>query len=257
MKRRAVAQRRWHEPKNQSAADLAQFEAMEKEFLAASGGLAQKIDTFPRFVTRQAIAKFLARYEIFKKILIIGGSIVECGVLDGAGLFTFAKLSSIFEPVNHPRRVIGFDTFAGVRGITARDRRGTSSHARRGGLRGATLRELERSVALYDLNRPLSHIPKIELVKGDLSKTAPAYVRDHPHLVVALLYLDVDIFLPTRDALKAFRPRMPRGAVVVFDELNARDFPGETEAVHQVLGLHKVRIRRFPFDSYLSYAVLD
>ena len=245
------------EPKNQSANDLAQFELVEQVFLGSAGTLADRVDGFPKFASRQAIAKFLARYEIFKKVLPVNGSIVECGVLHGAGLLTFAKLSAIFEPANHVRKVIGFDTFEGFPSVHERDTSGgTSSHFARGGLTGSPLEDVQRAVELFDANRPIAHIPKVELVRGDLCVTAPEYLRANPHLVVSLLYLDVDLYEPTKAALETFVPRMPKGAVIVFAELNAKMFPGETVAVDEVLGLKNLRIERFPSDSYLSYCVL-
>ncbi len=245
------------EPKNQSSADRAQFERVEEVFNSSAGTLSERIDGFPKFASRQSIGKFLARYEIFKKILHVNGSIVECGVLHGAGLLTFAKLSSLFEPSNHVRKVIGFDTFEGFPTIHEKDTKGgDSSHFSVGGLTGSAMDDVANAVALYDLNRPIAHIPKVELVKGDLCETAPRYLEENPHLVVSLLYLDVDLYEPTAVALRTFVPRMPRGAVIVFDELNAKMFPGETRAVDEVLGLKNLKIERFPFDSYVSYCVL-
>jgi hypothetical protein len=245
------------EPGNQSETDRDQFDRVTGVFERSAGTLAEKVDAFPKFASRQAIAKFLARHEIFKRTLGINGSVVECGVLHGGGLLTFAKLSSIYEPVNHTRKVIGFDTFAGFPSVSGTDTsRGTSEHLSTGGLTGSSREDVDEAIALYDANRPLSHIAKVELVEGDLVETAPRYLDDNPHLVVSLLYLDVDLYEPTKAALDTFLPRMPRGAVVAFDELNARIFPGETQAVHEVLGLSELRIERFPFDSYVSYAVL-
>lgn len=243
------------EPKNQSKEDLNQFELSAAIFEEASGETRDKLDNFPRFASRQSIAKFLARYEIFKKIVNIHGSIVECGVLQGAGLFTLAKLSSILEPVNHTRRIIGFDTFEGFPHIHEVDKSGSFSDLTVGGLKGSSLDELTRSVTHYDLNRPIAHIPKIELVKGDICKTAPEYVANHPHLIVSMLYLDLDLYEPTKASLEAFLPLIPKGGVIVFDELNAEIFPGETRAVDEVLGLKNIKIERFYFDSYISYFV--
>ena len=170
----------------------------------------------------------------------------------------FAKLSSLFEPANHVRKIIGFDTFDGFPTIHNKDKKkGTSSHFKEGGLKGSSLQEIQEAVNLFDLNRPISHIPKIELIKGDITKTAPAYVQENPHLVVSLLYLDVDLYEPTKAALETFVPRMPKGSVIAFDELNAKMFPGETNAVDEVLGLKNIKIQRFPFESYVSYCVLD
>jgi len=245
------------EPKNQSKGDLAQFDMMENVFNSSIGTMIEKIDAFPKFATRQAIGKFLARYEIFKKILNVNGSVIECGVLHGGGLLTYAKLSSILEPVNHPRKIIGFDTFEGFPSIHEKDtKQGTSSYFKKGALKGSSIRDVEEAIKLYDQNRPISHIPKIELVKGDITKTAPNYLKDNPHLVVSMLYLDLDLYEPTKIALETFVPRMPKGAIIVFDQLNAKMFPGETDAVDEVLGIKNIKIERFTFDSYISYCVL-
>lgn len=245
------------EPKNQSAADRRQFEEVAGVFERASGTVAEKVDAFPKFASRQAMAKFLARYHIFMKSLDVGGSVVECGVLHGGGLMTFAKLSSIFEPANHTRKIIGFDTFSGFPSISEQDRGGDgSSHLEGGGLAGSSAAEIQEAVDLYDANRPISHIPKVELVEGDICSTAAEYVERNPHLVVSLLYLDLDLYEPTKAALDAFLPRMPKGAIVAFDELNASIFPGETSAVDELLGLRNIRIQRFPYDPYVSYCEL-
>lgn len=243
---------------SQSNHDLSQFSATEALFSNDPADLIERIEAFPKFASRQTIAKFLTKYEIFRRILTVNGSIVECGVLHGAGLLTWAKLSSIFEPANHVRKVIGFDTFGGFPSVSGEDTRtGTFNELKQGGLTGSAFANVLEAVRVYDLNRPISHIPKVELVQGDLCKTAPAYLESNPHLVVSLLYLDLDLYEPTRKALEVFLPRMPKGAVIVFDELNAKIFPGETIAVIEQIGLRNLRIERFSFDSYVSYAVLD
>lgn len=174
-----------------------------------------------------------------------------------AGLLAWAKLSSILEPINHTRKIIGFDTFEGFPNIHEKDTHtGDSTHFRKGGLRGSSYQNVLKAIEVYDLNRPLQHIPKIEIIKGDLMETADRYVQENPHLVVSLLYLDLDLYEPTRKALEVFVPRMTNGSIICFDELNAKMFPGETIAVQEVLGLRNLRIRRFAFDSYVSYAVL-
>lgn len=244
------------EIKNQSKQDLGFFEQTARFFESGPDSTLNKIENFAKYVPRQTLAKFLARCEVFNRILNVNGSIVECGVLRGGGLFTFAKLSSIFEPVNHTRKIIGFDTFGGFPSIHEKDRQSTSSHLQEGGLGADVYEELLEGVALYDSNRAVGHIPKIELVKGDIAETMPKYVQDNPHLVVSLLYLDVDLYEPTKIALECLLDRIPKGGIICFDELNAKMFTGETAAVHEVIGLNNLRIERFPFDSYVSYAVL-
>ncbi len=244
--------------KSQSNQDMSQFGATELLFQEDPADLIEKIEAFPKFASRQSIAKFLTKYEIFKRILTVNGSIVECGVLHGAGLLAWAKLSSIFEPANHVRKVIGFDTFGGFPSVAGEDTQtGTFNDLKKGGLIGSNFDNVLEAVKVYDLNRPINHIQKVELVQGDLCDTAPAYLESNPHLVISLLYLDLDLYEPTKKALEVFLPRMPRGAIIAFDELNAKIFPGETMAVMEKIGLRNLRVERFPFDSYVSFAVLD
>ena len=71
-----------------------------------------------------------------------------------------------------------------------------------------------------------------------------------------MLYLDFGVYEPTRIALEHFLPLMPQGAVLAFDELSQAACPGETQAALNTVGLRNLRIRRFPYATALSYAVL-
>ena len=218
----------------------------------------QRLQNFPRHVRRQDIARFLTKYELFKLALPCHGSIVECGVFAGGGLLGWMHFSSILEPYNHTRRVIGFDTFDGFPDVHEKDTlTGTSDHLHKHAfsIGSAIQEEIATLAGLHNQNRPLGHIPKVELVAGDACRTIPSYVKKHPHLLVSLLYLDFDIYAPTKAAIKHFYPRMPKGSVVAFDELNCPEFPGETTALLESLDLRQVELRRLPMDPHISYFI--
>jgi hypothetical protein len=227
-------------------------------FENASVPLAQRLETFPRHVRRQDLARFLVRYEIFKLNLGVHGSVVECGVFAGGGLMTWAQCSSILEPYNHTRRVIGFDTFTGFPKTHDKDTSsGTSEYLHTGAFHSSNgiVEELNHLAAIHDRNRPLGHIPKIELVQGDSCETIPQYLDQNPHLLISLLYLDFDLYEPTKTALEYFLPRVVPGGIVAFDELNSPDFPGETSAFLEQAALARAPLCRFPSDPYISYYV--
>src|SRR5262245_26364334 len=183
-------------------------------FIRSRTPLAQRLQTFPRHVRRQDIARFLARHEIFKLSLPANGSIVECGVFAGGGLMSWAHFSAIYEPYNHTRRVIGFDTFKGFPEVHGKDfGHGISEHAHAGAFQTADniQAELQSLIKIHDRNRPLGHIPKIDLVAGNATETIPNFVDGHPHMLVSLLYLDFDIYEPTKVALDTFLPRIVKG----------------------------------------------
>jgi hypothetical protein len=214
----------------------------------------QKIENFPKYVRRQNLTRFLSLYEIFKRIVPIKGSIVECGVHQGFGLMTWAKLAAIIEPVNLTRRIYGFDTFSGFPSLSAADRAAASHHVGVGDLYADSQEELVELVAAHDSTRFLGHVPKTQLIKGDAVKTIPGFLKESPHVVVSLLFMDFDLYEPTRVALEHFLPRMPKGAIVAFDELDNPLWPGETVAMLEVLDRYKLRIERLPFDPYIGFA---
>jgi hypothetical protein len=94
-------------------------------------------------------------------------------------------------------------------------------------------------------------------VKGDVKETAPDFIEKNPETIVSLLYLDVNLYEPTKAALDAFLPRMPKGSVIVFDELNDRGLPGETIALLNSIDIKKLRIERFTYDTKISFAVIE
>jgi hypothetical protein len=214
------------------------------------------LDNFPKYVRRQALTRLLALYELFKMVLDVKGSVVECGVYRGFGLATWAKLSAILEPVNLMRTVYGFDTFTGFPAVGMEDRvlEGTVAAPDVGDLAADSYDELQALMAIYDSDRYLGHVPKVKLIRGDAVETIPQFVAENRHLVVSLLFLDFDLFEPTRAALQHLTPRMPKGAVIAFDELDNPIWPGETEALSDALGIGRLEFRRLQFDPYIAFA---
>jgi hypothetical protein len=229
-------------------------EQLERCIDASPFSLVDRMRNFTLYTPRQDMTNFLIRHEIFKRVVNVQGSIVECGVLHGGGLMAWAQFSAIYEPTNHQRRIIGFDTFSGFPKLTKQDRLSESAQAHKGGLAVDSYEHLQECIRLYDMNRFIGHVPKVELVRGDSVKTIPQYLQQNPHLIVSLLYLDFDIYEPTRAALKHFLPRMPKGAIIAFDELNLKDWPGESIAVLESFDLKDYRIERLPFGSVISFA---
>ena len=215
-----------------------------------------KLENFTKYVRRQHLKRFLALYEVFKLALPVKGSIVECGVFRGFGLMSWAKLSAMLEPENLTRRIYGFDTFQGFPSIADKDR-SAFAESNEGDLCADSYEELQQLIREYDRDRFLGHIPKVELIKGDIAKTVPEFAASHPHLVVSLLYLDADMYEPTKVALETFLPRMPKGAVIAFDELDNPIWPGETCAALDAVGLRNLRLRRMDWDPYIAFATID
>lgn len=246
-----------HLPENQTKKDDEYYVRLADYFDSAAGGTLDKLRAFTKHVPVAEIGRFLAKSKLFENILGIHGSVVECGVFMGGGVMTWANLSAILEPLNHIRKIIGFDTFSGFVDVSEEDRsNAVNNNLKKGGLSASTYEDILECARIFDTYRPLGHIPKIELVKGDASETIPKYIDENQHLLVALLYLDFDLYAPTKVALEAFLPRMPKGAIVAFDELGMKQWPGETRAVMEMLDMRDLKLERFQFQPQISYAVL-
>ena len=215
-----------------------------------------KLENFTKYVNRQRLTRLLALYEIFRRILPVKGSIIECGIYRGFGLMAWANLSAILEPVNLTRRIYGFDTFEGFPSVGDEDVNAVTKMASKD-LSAACFSELSELIKIYDSTRFLGHVNKVQLIKGDATKTIPAFIKNNKHLVVSLLFLDFDLFEPTKVAIENFYPRMPKGSIIAFDELDNPIWPGETTALLDTVGINNLRIERVEFDPYIGFAVID
>lgn len=227
-------------------------------------------DNFPKYCAQVYIARFLSRAELFKQIINVSGSIVECGVGNGSGLLSWYQLSKLLEPHNRRRIIYGFDTFSGFPSVHPKD--GDDHQA--GDQHYPVLDDIQRSIAMQSQNwimmqhdqtnwirpkrffmtHPWAHI---QLIEGDFRETGSAFLKANPHVVISMLYLDFDLYAPTAHALNIFRDRMPKGAIVAFDELDHPDWPGETLALLEGIGIRNLELKRFPWEPTLAYAVMS
>jgi hypothetical protein len=202
------------------------------------------------FSTRQAVSEMAVRYELFQMIREVSGSIVECGVARGNNLLLFSHLSSVFEPYAINRRIVGFDTFQGFRSMGGKgDPTDISEHD----FADTSEATIQRAIELADMNRAAGHMARTEIISGDAVQTIPAYVAAHAELTVALLYIDFDIYEPTRVALQSLLPLVCKGGIVAFDEFNYSKFAGETAAFKELVEVNKVELKRFYFDPFVAY----
>lgn len=205
------------------------------------------------FMKRQDVARLLFLNELYQKILGVHGVIMEFGVRWGRHLASFTSLRGIYEPYNYNRTIVGFDTFAGFPAVHEKD---GAANIIKSGSYGVTPHYeeyLERVLNYHEGEHPLAHMKKFELVRGDASETIEHYLEAHPETIVALAYFDMDIYEPTERCLRAIKSHLTRGSIIGFDELNHPDFPGETVAVREVLGLGNYKIAHSPFGTVQAY----
>jgi hypothetical protein len=183
-----------------------------------------------------ALAKILFLDEIYKRVVGIPGHIMEFGVWWGQSVTTFENLRAIHEPYNHQRHVVAFDTFTGYPEVGSKDRESDIISTGVYKVNDGYEKYLEELVDFHEKENVMSHIKKHSIVKGDVRETLPAWLTENPQAFVSLAFFDMALYEPTKLALQAILPRLIKGSIIVFDELNHKDYPGETEAALEILG---------------------
>jgi hypothetical protein len=203
------------------------------------------------------LAKILYLNELYQKIESLPGIIIEFGVWWGANLALFESFRAVYEPYNWTRKVVGFDTFEGYPSVSEKD--GQSTYAAVGGYTVTPGYDeyLSKLLDAHEADNVMAHLKKYELVRGNVVQTIDQYLKDNPQTIIALAYFDLALYEPTRKCLEAIRPHLVRGSVLAMDELNSADFPGESIALREVLGLDTYKIVKSHFLPDRAYIVIE
>jgi hypothetical protein len=209
------------------------------------------------FIKRQDLSMLLFMNELYKKILGVHGVVMEFGVRWGKNLALFENFRGLYEPFNHNRKIIGFDTFDGFPSVNAKDGEDDIIKAGSFNVTEDYDKYLDQVLSYHEQESPIAHMKKYEIIKGDASEQILQYLDRHPETIIALAYFDFDIYEPTVACLKVIRNRVTRGSVIGFDELNVRQYPGETIAFHEVFGLDRYKIQHSLYSPTQSYIVIE
>lgn len=205
----------------------------------------EMLDNLHLFITPQQFRRIYFLTEVYKQILEVPGCVMQFGVRWGRELALFESLRTLFESFHHARRIVGFDTFDGYAGVDRKD--GGHAVMAEGNLSTTNdyESELQRVLSCRNQLDPLGQIVKFDLVAGDVAETLPAYLEENPHTVVALAHLDLNLYAPTKTVLELLLPHIPKGGVIIIDEVALKSMPGETIALKEIFGgLSNLRLRR-------------
>ena len=207
------------------------------------------------FLDRRLLSRYFFIHELYEKILNIHGSILEFGVRYGQNLALFNSLRGILEPYNHNRKIAGFDTWEGFSKLSSSDK---SDLWETGdfGVPKDYESFLEQVLAKHEQLAPLSDIKKFELVKGDATETIFSYLEQHAETLISLAYFDFDLYEPTKVCLEAILPYLSKGAVIAFDELNVKEWPGETKAFREILG-NQYKVYHSRYRANAAYVIFE
>lgn len=194
------------------------------------------------------IGKFMAHYELFKLSMDKPGSIIECGVFKGISLVRFATFRNLLN--NKSKKIVGFDIFGKFPETKfSQDQKLRKKFIKDAGSNGISKKQLLEILRRKKINS------KIELIKGNVIKTIPIYVKKNPRLKISFLNLDTDIYEPAVTILKYLYPKIVKGGILVLDDYGV--FPGETKAVDEYFEGKDIKINKFPYSNTPHYIIKE
>lgn len=244
-----------HTHRSKKGSDLSK--KLEKLFEECPIPDEQVLSNLGLFLHPKDLSRLLFMDHIFRLIVDVQGIVMDFGTRWGTNMAVFSSLRNIHDPINKLRSIVGFDTFTGFPKITPEDGNTEVMGVGRVAVTKNYLKYLEQILDIHNQIEPLGHIKKYEICIGDANKEIIKFFSRRPETIVALAFFDLNLYEPTKNCLKAIKPRLVRGSVVAFDEVNDPTCPGETQALKEVFGLNNIRLKRFPRASRTSYFVIE
>ena len=206
------------------------------------------------FMNNERFSKLLIHYEVFKLIKNVSGSIVECGVFKGTSFSRFAMMRELIGN-SKKNKLLAFDVFNDdFPDTNFKNEKIQRQHwiKTAGG----------SSIATSQLDKIFKKkkIKNYELIKGDVLKTIPKYVKKNPNLKISLLNVDIDFVETTKCVLENFYSKVSKGGIILFDNYEGVGtggtyYKGETETINIFLKQKKKKIMKFPFFNRPSYII--
>ena len=95
---------------------------------------------------------------------------------------------------------------------------------------------------------------EFELIEGDISKSVLNFVENRPGAKISLLYLDLDLEIPTYDTLTSLWNRVSSGGIVVFDEYAYHNW-SESVGVDKFFKDKNIKIESLNFVAPSAYVI--
>lgn len=202
-------------------------------------------NNFYKLIPFSRIEKFIIQLELFKKSIKVKGDIIEFGVYKGNSLIRLISFNKIFN--KKKKSVFAFDVFHKFpAGTYKKDELQRKKFIKDAG---------ENSISKHKLENILKkkNLKNFKLIKGDVLKTAPNFLKKNKNLNFSFINLDLDLYEPSLLVLENFYPKLTKNGIIMLDNFN--EFFGETKAVKEFCKRKKVKIRNLTLNGKILFYI--
>ena len=163
--------------------------------------------------------------EIVNKISNVKGDIIEFGVWNGN---TSLLIKKVIDILQIKKKIYLFDHFMGLNHISSKDK-----EKFRGMYRGS-LPLIKDLIKFFKFK-------KIEIIEDDAINLDSNYFSGKKF---SLVIVDVDLYEPTQKILDSVHKSLSKNGLIIFDEANKDDFPGEKQAMKEFFKKHNKNYKK-------------
>lgn len=230
--------------------------SMLKSYPASEGEAERSLGLFLR---GSLLARIFAIRELYEKIVMKPGIIVDLGTWRGQTAVLCENLRAILEPLHFNRRIVCFDTFEGYVGFSDQDK---ATELHKDGTYGVGTEYSEylaELLILHEQNNAMGHnYGKHKVIKGDCRVTLPQFLHEHINEVIALAFFDLNSYEPTEISFNRIFERLIPGGIVAFWQLTRDVIPAEGRVYNKsILNQFKHSIHRTLYYPGLCYLVKE
>lgn len=180
------------------------------------------------FIRGSLLARIFATRELYEKIVMLPGVIIDLGTWRGQTAVICENLRAIFEPLHLNRRIVCFDTFEGYVGFSGKDK-ATNLHKEGTYKVSEDYSDyLNKLLILHEKNNAMGHNNgKHKVIKGDCRKTIPNYFKENSNEIVSIAFFDVNAYEPTWEAFQHIYEKLVPGGIIAFWQLTRNVIPAE------------------------------
>ena len=172
------------------------------------------VKNFGAIVGNQALFKYLKIFELIISISKLKGDIIELGVWKGNNLIYIKK---VVDYLGLKKNIYGYDWFKGLEGFEQKDNK-------------INKRKYIGNKNFIKKLIKYQNLKKIYLIDDDV-KNFGSYFNKRKKF--CLIYLDLDLYRPTKNILKVIDKYLVKNGLIVFDQAQKKEWIGEKRALSE------------------------
>lgn len=188
------------------------------------------------FLRGSQLARILAIQEIYLKIIGIPGSIMDFGTWRGSTAVLCENYRAIYETLNFQRYIYAFDTFIGYQGFKENEARTKEMSNGKYSVENSYEETLDYILKLHEKSNAMGHINgKHTVLKGDVRETLPKLLDTNKGLSIALVFLDISSYEPTKIILENIIDRLVKGGIIAMWQFGRKEIEAEGRVFFELL----------------------